>query len=203
MLLHVLWCLGVVTSILESVTESALNSDDSFREVFDDMKKMMTEMVRRYLMKERKTVLTMNIFVVFIYSLKLAPNVINPWLTNTLPTLQTIPLTSYPNWISITICCKARIINCTGQTGALPQHLSHSSGIFPYCGIGQSYGNWIFQPFYSGWRRRVIKWVSFFCFSSCCRFCTLNADWFATPLLTVHHMLGQWTRLSGDERFGT
>ena len=68
----------MVTSILESVTESALNSDDSFREVFDDMKKMMTEMVRRYLMKERKTVLTMNIFVVFIYSLKLAPNVINP-----------------------------------------------------------------------------------------------------------------------------
>ena len=68
----------MVTSYLESVTESAVNSDDSFREAFDDMKKMMTEMVRRYLMKERKTVLTMNIFVVFIYSLKLAPNVINP-----------------------------------------------------------------------------------------------------------------------------
>ena len=27
--------------------------------------------------------------------------------------------------------------------------------------------------------------------SSCCRFCTLNADWFTAPLLTVHHMLGQ------------
>ena len=36
--------------------------------------------------------------------------------------------------------------------------------------------------FYSGRRRGVIKWASF-CFlffsSSCCRFCILNADWFA------------------------
>ena len=41
-------------------------------------------------------------------------------------------------------------------------------------------------------------------FSSwCCRFCTLDADWFAAPLLSAHHKLGQWTGTSGDERFGT
>ena len=36
-----------------------------------------------------------------------------------------------------------------------------------------------------------------------CRFCTLDADWFAAPLLSAHHMLGQWTGTSVDERFGT
>ena len=39
-----------------------------------------------------------------------------------------------------------------------------------------------------------------------CRFCTLDADWFAAPaVFSSHHihMLDQWTGTSGAERFGT
>ena len=41
-----------------------------------------------------------------------------------------------------------------------------------------------------------------FCFSSFADFALLTLIGSRHLELTVHHMLGQWTRLSGDERFG-
>ena len=52
-------------------------------------------------------------------------------------------------------------------------------------------------------RHRVIKWTR----CVFCRFFDLpilhSGHWFAAPLLSAHHMLGQWTGTSVDERFGT
>ena len=47
--------------------------------------------------------------------------------------------------------------------------------------------------------------LGLFCFVlfSSCRFCTLDANWFLAPCLSAHHMLGQWTGISVDERFAT
>ena len=60
-----------------------------------------------------------------------------------------------------------------------------------------------YRCYYSGRRCRVLKWTPFFFLVLVCRFCTLDADWFASTLLLTHHMLGQWTGTSGDEWFGT
>ena len=62
---------------------------------------------------------------------------------------------------------------------------------------------WLFSLHnYSGRRRRVLKWTPFFFVVLVCRFCTLDPDWFAAPLLSAHHMLGQWTGTSSDKWFG-
>ena len=65
--------------------------------------------------------------------------------------------------------------------------------------------NSVVRQLYSDYSDRtywVLKCRRFYCLSFC-RFCTLDADWFATPLLSAHHMLGQWTWTIVDERFGT
>ena len=63
---------------------------------------------------------------------------------------------------------------------------------------------WRWNAFYSGGEAPSQKMglVCFVLFLSC-RFCTLDADWFLAPCLSAHHMLGQWTGISVDERFAT